>query len=126
MTRRLATILSLFAFSITFSHSVLAQDPTRHAPQNAEPSIVGTWIGTCTITERTVHVTTTIRADKSYQAVIEYAGYVTVERGTYKYSDGILTTVTENSKKGELVVAFTDKDNMKVTGEGVVVTYKRK
>lgn len=98
---------------------------TAQPPRPAEPSVKGTWVGYWTVAGTKVKLTSTIRDDGTYKCVMENGDYVSVEKGKYTYSDGVLTTEPEGGVIGTYVVTFDGADTMKVKGGGIAVTYKR-
>lgn len=128
MKRSLACMLALFALTVSLAGSATAQEPgkTPEKPKKEEPSIHGTWLGTWTVVgDLKVKLTSTIRKDGTYRVLSDNSGIITVERGTYKYSDGVLETEPEGGTTGTFTVEFLDKDTIKVKGGGVTITYKR-
>src|SRR5262245_26615049 len=91
------------------------QGPTPPPPApKKEPSIHGTWVGYWTAGGIKIKLTTTIRDDGTYKAVMENSDIVVVEKGNYTYSDGVLNTEPDGGLLGTYVVTFEDKDTMKV------------
>lgn len=100
-------------------------EPKQPLPKK-EPSIHGTWVGYWNPGGGIrVKLTSTIRDDGTYKCVMENGDYVTVEKGKYKYSDGVLNTEPDEGLTGTFTVAFEDKDTIRVKGGGLSIVYKR-
>jgi hypothetical protein len=133
MRRLLTTGIGILAFTLALANPLFAQPPAEprqpptppDTPKKVEPPIVGTWKGEVILGGTRWKLTTTLRADKTYKTVMEYGNYVVADKGTYKYSDGILTTEPEGGLIATFTVTFVDKNTMKLKGEGFAVTLKR-
>lgn len=94
--------------------------------EDREPSVVGTWEGYWTVAGTKVKITTTFRVEGAYKTVLENGDYVSVEKGKYTYSDGVLTTEPEGGVIGTYTVKFDGPNTATFKGGGISLTAKKK
>jgi hypothetical protein len=120
MPRTLTALLAAVAVNLALASSASADEPRR-----ADPSIKGTWVGHFTVVEVKVKITATFKADGKYKSVMENGNYVTVETGTYTYSDGVLKTEPEGGLTSTFTVKFDGENTATFKGAGLSITCKR-
>jgi hypothetical protein len=118
MTRRIVCLFAIAAFATALTGAARVQAAD-------EPSVKGTWVGYLNVAGNKVKFTTTLRADGTYKTVMEYAAYISVEKGKYTYSDGVLETEPDSGITGTYTVKFDGNNMMTVKGAGLSLTYKR-
>jgi hypothetical protein len=104
-------------------------------------ALVGTWEGKFVFADDTygvsdylsMKVRTTLKKDGTYVHVLQGKGVVVASKGTWKFSDGVVTSVCKEvgglptiGLAEQATVEWLNKDTFIYTGGGVRITYYRK
>jgi hypothetical protein len=90
-----------------------------------EFSVVGTWKGTTKIGNIPLTITSVLKKDGTYQTTWVSGNVITAAKGTYEYSDGVLTTTPVGGFVSQTTITWVDENHLVCTGNGMKVDFYR-